>query len=180
MKKLLFITIVLFFSLIANSQVFNTSGILKTHHFSVGVEPVIFAEGNTDFILFGHIGYGLAKKIDLSAKAGFLYNNQVYLGGDVEFGLNKHFSISAGAHQFGDFGLDMTFLGSWNLTKSAVLFGGIDADAMLPEGDVYFPLWMPIGVEIAIGKNTSFIMEADVALTPEAWHMFGGGLSVYF
>ncbi len=180
MRKIVTTSLFLLGFMLAQAQVFNTSGTLKPGRLSVGVEPVLIAEGNTDLILFGHFGLGLTKNIDFAAKAGFLYNNQIYTGADVEFGLNRHFSLSAGAHKFGDFGLDLTFLGSWNLTKSAVFYGGFDGDANFPDGDVYFPLWMPVGVDIAINKHTSFILEAEIALTPEAWHMFGGGLSVYF
>jgi hypothetical protein len=153
MKKYILILLVSVSSLTLFSQVFNTAGILKTNNFSSGVEPMIFAEGTSDFILFGHLGYGLAKNIDLGAKAGFLYNNQIYFGADMEFGLGRHFSLSAGAHQFGDFGLDMTFLGTWNLVKNARLYAGIDADAVFPKGDIYFPLWLPIGIEVNISKK---------------------------
>ena len=71
MKKLfciLFFTIALLNFI--NAQVFNTGQTLKKGAFSFGVEPAIIANGNSDFILFLHGGYGIKKGIDFGVKAG--------------------------------------------------------------------------------------------------------------
>jgi len=179
MKKVILLVFVLIQAFISQSQVFNTAKTLKKGNFSVGIEPMIITSGGTDFILFGHLGYGLTSGIDLGAKVGVL-GGANYVGADVEFAFLKNFSLSTGAHSWGNFGLDATFIGTYGLTKSVNLYGGIDADINFPDNDVKIPLWLPIGVEIGIKKSMAFLFEASVGLTNDAVHMFGGGVNIYF
>jgi len=178
MKKLVFITICFVFGLGASAQVFNTSKTLKEGAFAVGVEPMIIANSGTDFILFGHLGYGLTDGIDISAKAGVLsYDN--YYGADIEFGFMKHFSIGAGAHVWGDFGLDATFLGTFDIAKNVDIYGGVDVDVNFG-GNMYTNFWIPIGVEVQLNKTMAFLMEASIGISDTAPHLFGGGVNIYF
>lgn len=178
MKKF---TILLFFTiciLSANAQVFSTAKTLKPGTVALGVQPTIIANGVSDFILFGHVGYGIAKGIDIAAKAGVLHNSN-YIGADIEFSFMKNMSLSAGAHVWGVFGLDATYLITFDIAKNVDLYAGADADLML-EGNTYLDFWIPFGVEVQLSKNLAFLMEAEVALTDGTAHMFGGGVVAYF
>jgi hypothetical protein len=41
-------------------------------------------------------------------------------------------------------------------------------------------LWVPVGLEIGLKSNMSFIFEAEIGLTDPAYHLIGGGLIFYF
>lgn len=179
MKKL-FLIISAFFLLNAlSAQVFNTGQTLKKGVFSAGAEPAIIAGGNADFMLFGHLGYGLKSNIDFGAKVGVLGPGETYLGADIEFGITKNISVSGGAHIDGDFGLDGTLLGTYPISNSVNLYGGLDADIYF-SGNTYVPLWIPVGVEVGLKKSFAFILEASVGLTNGASHIIGGGVIAYF
>jgi hypothetical protein len=162
-----------------NAQVFNTSSTLKRSQFSAGFEPGIYINGGNDFNLFLHAGAGLTQSIDFALKLGLMGNN-VYIGGDVEFALGKHFSVSAGAHSWGDLGLDATGLFTFPIAKSARFYTGLDADIVLAEGDTQLPLLLPIGLEIPLKKYLLFIFETEIRLTNDGHHFIGGGLNFLF
>ncbi|MDA3890493.1 MAG: hypothetical protein PF517_02385 [Salinivirgaceae bacterium] len=178
MKKITLISLFVAIAFMASSQVFNTSKTLKSRAFSVGIEPMIITNGGSDIIVFGHLGYGLTKGIDISAKAGILHNANYY-GGDIEFAFMKNMSFSAGAHVWGDFGLDATYLLTFDIAKNVDLYGGVDADFIV-EDNPYFNFWIPIGVEVYLSKTMAFLMEASIGINDSAPHLFGGGVNIYF
>ncbi len=75
--------------------------------------------------------------------------------------------------------------GSWTCTcdpevaKNVNLFGGLDVDVVLG-GNLFVPVWIPVGVEVELSGSMTFILEASVGITDPAAHMIGGGLVVYF
>ncbi|MGE4289502.1 MAG: hypothetical protein AB7E36_12500 [Salinivirgaceae bacterium] len=164
--------------LIGSSQVFNTSQTLKEGTFSFGIEPLLIASGNSDFMLFGHAGYGLVQGVDLGLKVG-VFGGSTYVGADVEFAFIKNFSISAGAHATGIFGLDATLIGSFPLASNVTFYGGLDADLNFGK-DLTLPLWIPLGLEVHLNKNMAFLFEALPGITQSAPHLIGGGVMVYF
>lgn len=178
MKKNL---LIIFLTIIANTtycQVFNTGQTLKPKMFSLGVEPAVMVNGSSEFIMFLHGGIGIKQGIDFSAKVGVL-GPADYFGADLEFALPHRMSFAVGAHQFGDFGLD----GNLNITfpiKSDIrLSTGLDSDINFNSNKTNFLLWLPVGLEIGLKKNMSFIFEAEIALTNPAYHFIGGGLNFY-
>ncbi|HON19507.1 MAG TPA: hypothetical protein PK990_10145 [Salinivirgaceae bacterium] len=188
-SKTIFLAIILSSVLSVNAQVFNTGQTLKPGKFSLGVEPSIIINGNSDFMLFFHGGYGLKSGTDFGLTLGVL-NGDTYIGGDVEFTIAKRISLSAGAHHWGNFGLDATLLGTLPITKAVNFFGGLDTDINFikadtdgdgdKETDTKFLLWLPLGVEVGLRSNLAFIFEASVGLTDPAYHLIGGGVVVYF
>lgn len=164
--------------LIGAAQVFNTSQTLKEGTFSFGIEPLLIASGNGDLVLYGHAGYGLVSGVDLGLKMG-VFGGSTYVGADVEFAFIKHFSISAGAHATGIFGLDATLIGSFPLASNVNFYGGADMDLNFGK-DLTLPLWIPIGVEVNLNKNMAFLLEAIPGITQSAPHLIGGGVMVYF
>jgi hypothetical protein len=176
---LLIILLAIAFSIGIKAQVFNTSSTLKQGQFSAGFEPGIYISGVNDFNLFLHAGAGITQSIDFGIRLGLMGDN-VYLGGDVEFTIGKHFSVSAGAHSWGNFGLDATGLFTFPIASKAKIFTGLDADIILAEGNTQFPLLLPIGIEIPLKKYILFIFETEIRLTHDGQHFIGGGLNFLF
>ncbi len=172
-------TFLLFFVFLGgiNAQVFNSSSTLKRGKFSAGFEPGIYVNGDTDFNLFLHGGAGITSGVDLGLKLGVLGHTN-YVGADVEFQFGKQFSLSTGAHSYGDFGLDITALYTFDLSKINI-YTGLDLDIVFDD-DVEFPLWLPIGVEVGLKSNMAFIFETSINLTDYGAHWIGGGLNFYF
>ncbi len=185
MRKILFLSIFTVLSVSLSAQVFNTSSTLKRKQFSAGFEPGFYITGDADFNLFLHGGIGLTKGIDLGLKLGVLSGYDTYIGGDVEFNLGRRFSLSAGAHSFGGFGLDATGLFTFPIRGVANLYTGLDVDMNFYDNgedngnDVDFPLWLPIGIEIPMGNRMSFLFESEICLT-DNFHYLGGGLNFFF
>lgn len=180
MKKGLVFISALIITLSSTAQVFNTAKTLKEGTFAIGVQPMLMTKGSSDFILFGQFGYGIKSGIDLNAKASVFGSGSNYFGIDIEFNLEEHFSLSGGAHVWGDFGLDVTALGTIDLKKGVALYGGLDVDMNIGNDDVYFPLWIPVGIEVLMNKNVAILVEASIGLTSSAPHLISGGFCAYF
>lgn len=180
MKK---IVIVLSFVLCVcslNAQIFNTSGILKKGEAAVGFQPSMHVyDSDSDFVMFLHGGVGIGNNLDVGAKIG-LFGDATYVAGDIEYGISQTLSLSAGAHYFDDFGLDGTANVSIPLVSGTKLITGLDMDINFINGDVSIPVWVPIGVRVAVGNGWSMIMEAEIELTNEAYHFFGIGMAYGF
>lgn len=178
MKRLALISLLVFTVLAATGQVFNTSSTLGRNNFSLGLEPTVHVDGPGDgFMMFFHAGYGIKSGIDLGIKLGA--GNTTYFGADLEWHLGKIVSITTGAHNFGDFGLDGSFNLAFPVKGDVDIFTGLDMDLIFAD-DVLVPLWLPVGVEIGMARNITFILEAQVGLTDPAWHVIGGGVAFYF
>ncbi|MGE0079020.1 MAG: hypothetical protein AB7S48_14265 [Bacteroidales bacterium] len=180
MRRFLLGLLVMLVAGVTSAQVFNTGQTLKPKTFSVGFEPAVLMDNESDFMLFLHGGYGLRKGIDFSLNVGVL-GPETYFGADVEFAIAKRISISAGAHDFGAFGLDGTLNFTIPIKSDVRLFSGLDLDVDFPDNeDTQFLLWLPVGLDIGLRKNMSFIFEAEIGLTDPAYHLIGGGLNFYF
>jgi hypothetical protein len=175
-KKVLIALFVLITGLSANAQIFNNGQALRPEAISLGIEPVVL---NNDFMLFLHGGIGLSSGVDFGVKAGFLGGTN-YFGADIEFAIGNWVSIGGGAHSFGSFGLDGTLLATLPIGNGARISSGLDMDINFPGNDADFLLWLPIIAEIGLRQGLVFILEAEVALTAPAYHLFGGGLCFYF
>jgi len=180
MKKISFFIVL---AIIAYSglqaQVFNTSSTLKLGQFSVGIEPALYINGGNDFNLFLHAGAGITSDIDFGMKLGIM-GNDVYIGGDVEFSLSRFFSVSGGAHVYGDLGLDATGLVTLPIGSAAQIYSGLDADLVFAGGGPYLPIWLPVGIEIPLKKYLLFYFETEIQLTHYGPHIIGGGVSFLF
>lgn len=163
------------------AQTFKTSKTLKEGVFSAGVQPVYLTKNSTsDFMLFGHMGYGLQSGVDLGAKVGFLGDKvDPYFGVDAEFAVRNNISVTGGAHVWNDFGLDFCAIWSDKIANGVELYSGLDFDFNFGN-KLYVPVWMPIGIEIYQPKGFSVLLEANVGLSKHAWHMIGGGVNFYF
>ena len=159
------------------AQVFNTAGTLKQGTFMLGLEPTYFIDPN-GFKMFFHGGYGIKKGIDFSLHAGL--GGQSYFGGDIEWALLKHVSLTTGAHYFGVMGLDGMLNLTFPIRKDSRIYTGFDMDINFPRNeDVKAPMWIPLGVEIGIRHDIAFLFEAEIGLN-DTYSLIGGGLVFYF
>jgi len=177
MKRIILLfAVIVVFTTCVNGQVFHSASTLKKGTFSVGVEPSVFVNGGENFYLFLHGGYGIKKGLDLALKFGV--GNDNYFGADLEFAIQRNISLTVGAHSFNNFGLDGALLFNIPIKSDIKLVTGIDADINFAE-DVELPIWIPVGLEIYLKKNTVLIFESEIKLTNPAYHFFGGGLAFY-
>ncbi|MFA8437204.1 MAG: hypothetical protein ACEPOZ_22065 [Marinifilaceae bacterium] len=162
------------------AQVFNTSSVLGKGRFEVGFEPSLMVyDGSNEFNMFLHGGAGLGNGADLGMKVGVL-GEETYLGGDVEFAINRNFSFSAGAHHFYEFGLDMTALLTLPVSSSASIVTGLDLDIVFEEEDTEIPVWLPLGVHVGVGNGWTFVMETGIKLSDVGYHFLGAGFNYRF
>jgi len=179
MKRRLILFGLMFGALVSNAQVFNTSGILKSGEAAIGFEPSLLVyDGTNDFQMFFHAGVGIGNNIDIGAKLG-AFGDENYYGGDVEFGISKNLSLSAGAHHFHDLGLDGTVNVTIPLASGTKLITGLDMDINFGD-DSNIPLWVPIGIRVSVGNGWSLIMESEIEITDVAYHYFGIGMAYGF
>ncbi len=160
------------------AQVFNTSSTLNPGKFSAGFEPGIYVSP-TNFSLFLHGGIGITRSVDFGLKVGLL-NGSTYVGGDIEFEIVKFFSISAGAHAQGNFGLDATGLFTFPIGGIAKIYTGLDMNIELEQGNTSIPLLIPLGIQIPLRKYMLFIFESEICITNNDQHYIGGGLNFVF
>ncbi|HEX2936310.1 MAG TPA: hypothetical protein VHO72_13235 [Bacteroidales bacterium] len=180
MKKLKLALIVLFFPAMAFCQVFNTASTLAPGKFSLGVNPVVY---DNDFGLFLHGGVGIKPGVDLAMRYGFL-EGEDYFGADIEWRLlgggKPGISLITGAHKYWRGGLDLGLNISFPITSGVSLYTGLDMDINFWPDNTIVPVWLPVGVEIPLKSNISFMFEAEIPLSDEARSIFGGGLAFYF
>lgn len=188
-KSIALLTTFLLASSFTYGQLFSTGQTLKPKKFSLGIEPGIIIDGNSEFILFTHAGYGIKKGIDLGLKFGFLSDYDEYIGGDIEFAIGRYFSVMGGAHHFGAFGIDGNILGTYPIRKDIRITSGFDLDINFVDKydnqgdkdgkDTHFIGWIPISLEIGLRKNMAFIFETLINVTDKGYHFIGGGLNFY-
>jgi hypothetical protein len=180
-KAFFFITMIICTCL--QAQVFNTAQTLRQGAFALGLEPAIYdLEGDNETALFLHGGYGISRGLDLGIKLG-LGMEETYIGADLEWmlrALSPYISISAGAHMFNDVGIDGTLNFTFPLNKQLWLYSGLDLDIVFAENDTFIPFWLPVGLEVAIRRNMTILLEVEIALNEEAYNIFGGGIQFYF
>jgi hypothetical protein len=186
MKKIKVALIALLFPCLAFAQVFNTASTLSPGKFSVGINPMVY---NENFGLFLHGGVGIKSGIDLGVRYGFMEYDD-YFGADIEWSLlagKPSLSLVTGAHKFHDTGLDLGLNLSFPITSGVQMYTGLDMDIIFGEdyrgeNQTYTPVWLPIGVEIPLKSNISFMFEAEIPLNNEPYgeEIFGGGLAIYF
>lgn len=178
MKKYSLLLVLFFTAFIANAQIFNTNHTLGRGDFSLGIQPAILVDGPTNGMLFLHGEAGLKPGLDFGLKLGVLHD-QTYFGANLQFGLSKAFVLSAGAHNWGDFGLDATIIGNLPIGSSADLYAGLDLDINFTEPETTLPLFLPIGVNVGLRSNIDFVFEAEIALNDPAYNLIGIGFNFY-
>ena len=89
-------------------------------------------------------------------------------------------SLTAGAHSFGDFGLDGTFNLTFDPNENLSLYTGLDLDIVFAEAKTVVPLWIPIGLSFRYNRRFDVLAEFSIGLNDYAQNLFGGGARYYF
>lgn len=184
MKKILILFFMLITISISYSQVFNTAAVLDKGSASLGINPIMFAEsGNNEFAVFFRAGYGLVNRVDVSLNVGINYFDETYIGADVEwlvFGNSSTgFSLAGGMHTADEVGIDATANLTFGLAKSVFLYTGLDMDVILAD-DADLPIWFFIGLDAALQRNLSLILETGVGISDDPPTIVSVGLSYIF
>lgn len=191
MKKLSILSLCfILFAFYSNAQIFNTGQTLKKGVLALGAQPAVHVNGGVNgAILYAHAGYGLTSGIDVSVKAGLGRLNTYYVGADIEFAIARHMSVAFGGHKSGNYGVDGTFLFDIPIKSKAVIYSGVDSDVDFTTrinsngddvNDFDVMVWVPIGIEIKISKSVHFLAESSIGVTPDSYHIIGGGINLYF
>ncbi len=179
MNKILLGLVFLSVQFLSYSQSFNNGTILKKGHFSGGVNPIVM---NKVYGAYLHCGYGITRNTDFNFKYGF-FDGVDYVGADLEWSLRRtnrmDASLVTGVHSMGDMGIDIGLVASFPLSSSARIISGLDSDFNFNLNNDLF-IWIPIGLEFDLAKNSVLIIEGDLPLTEFAPGIFGGGVIIYF
>lgn len=160
------------------AQLFNAAKSLGKGQIFVGLEPAVLTRSGTDAYMFFHGGVGVTSTVDFSLHAGFGKNT--YLGGNLEWLLAKNLTLTTGVHNFDVFGLNSALTYAVPLNHSNYFWFGGDLHIDFANPDVVFPLWVPIGVEVAFQDRLSFLLESEIAVSNPARNVISGGLVIYF
>jgi hypothetical protein len=175
--------LILIFTLNLDAQVFGTAQTLKSGKFSIGINPVIYSNGEDEEGIFGHVGLGLSPGLDLGFKLGLGLRDDTYLGLDLEWvlrHLSPYISISAGAHTWDDIGIDGTFNLTFPLSRQVKLYTGLDMDVIFRENNTDIPLWIPVGIDVALRKKMALLIEVEIKVNDDAvYNIFGAGVNFY-
>lgn len=177
-KKTLTLLLICSLSISTYAQSFYNSQKLKPKQFHLALEPAVILNGKPHFMLFMHAGAGLTRGVDFNLSFG-TFSNHNYLGANVGFGLGRYLSASFGAHHFDVFGLDGTLLAIFPLRSDIRLFTGGDLQMNLYNQRAHLLAWLPVGLEIGLKKNISFVFETNIGLTKPAYSLIGAGFNFY-
>ena len=167
------------------ASVFNTASVLAPGAFSIAGEGLMRIDPYA-FGGLGHVNYGVMPRMDLDVRIGYLdaEGGHTYVGADVEYALDKgerresgiHVSATAGAHYWGDFGLDAALIGSWRQTTTET-YVGVDTDIRFAE-KTQIPVNLVLGVEAGLRRNIAFIAELGVTLH-DSQNYASAGIAIY-
>ncbi len=177
--KLIFLFFVLATLSAGQAQVLKSGISLKPDKFRLGLLPAVL---NDNFGIFAQGGYGLRSDMDINLRIGAGYPD-MYVGADLEFMIlfrKPYFSVSAGAHYFGDVGLDASGTFTVPLDPQVHLYSGLDMDINFNEDKTNVPFWFRLGTEVAFKKNLSVLLEAGLGINDPAYNIFSGGFNIYF
>lgn len=178
-KQFVLFAILLAMGVSSQAQVFNTGSTLRPRQFSVGLNPVFW---DSDLGFFFHGGYGLKTGIDFGVHFGVLnYGN--YFGADLEWQFmsgKPAMSLSTGGHVIGEtFGLDLAANLSIPIRSDVDIYTGFDTDFLFTEPETIFWGWIPVGLELALQRRMTMMLEGEISVT-DAPSIFGGGIAFYF
>jgi hypothetical protein len=156
----------------AQDGFFSDAETLRPGTFSLGVQSAIYTEVDNEAMLFLRGAYGVNTGLSLYGKLGLL-RDDTYIGGHFKYRLTGEasapFSFSAlgGAYAFGDIGLKIGGIISKNMGQLS-LYSGLTFEPLFTDPDALTPLLIPVGVDIPIGNQANFVLEADIAANDDA------------
>lgn len=156
--------------LIAQDGVFSDARTLSNQQVSLSPGTAIYTDLNNEVMLLLRGGYGLQPDLTFQGKVG-VFLQEVYIGGHLKYllagepGNAVTFSIIGGAYSFGDIGLKLGGIVSKNAGALSV-YSGLLYEPLF-ENPIRNAFMIPLGVDIPLSENATFIFEADLALTSD-------------
>lgn len=170
----------------AQDGFFSDAETLRPGTFSLGVQSAIYTELDNEAMLLLRGVYGVNAGLSLHGKLGLL-RDDTYIGGHFEYLLTGEssapFSFSAlgGVYAFGELGLKLGGIISKNMDQLS-LYSGLTFEPLFIDPDVLTPLLIPVGVDIPLGNQANFILEADIGANDDAdfYQALHFGINFYF
>lgn len=151
----------------AQDGVFGDAQTVQYNRFALGVQPIIYTQPDSDFMLMLRGGYGVQPELSFHGKVG-VFNDDLYIGGHVKYRLLSELeypitlSVIGGAYMFEDLGFKLSGVLSRNFGDFS-LYSGLSFEPFFAV-PAQAPLLIPIGVDIPVTSQTTFIFEADLAV----------------
>ncbi len=182
----------------SRAEVFHDGEVLEGGTFSLGFEGEALFNPGTDTVVYGHLGAGIGKNIDLGFRVGF-FQPTTYFGGDVQYGLLPDgegypaLAVATGLHWIetpkgvdrrSSIGLDGGLVISEQIRNNTYYAGydlDVDWDPELKRN--VFRQRAILGVRIVMSEHLSFLIEGGYAFKDRDRSLrnyVSGGPTLYF
>lgn len=177
----------------AQDVVMNSAETINPGNFKLAVFPtVLFGRNGGDSVwgVAGRVGYGLAPRFDIEAKAA-TFKGLNYFGVEAEYwlvqGRNANVSVALGAHMTDSpagadsSGIDTTLLFSTRPARHLELFGGLKLafDSVKNSDQSFTRAHLVPGIEYALSPDLDFLAEFGLALNENSRSYASVGLALY-
>jgi hypothetical protein len=177
----------------AQDVIMGSAETINKGNLKIGVYPtVLFAKNGGDSIWggAGRLGYGLADRFDIEAKAGF-FKGLSYFGVEAEYwlvqGRSINASVAVGGHMTNwrasadSSGLDTRLLLSTTPVANLEIYGGFKmAFDKYKNSDLsYTAAHLVPGIEYRLSADLDFMAEVGIALNDNSRSYASIGLSLY-
>jgi hypothetical protein len=178
MRKTLIALVGCFFlSLLGSASVraqdgfFGDAQAIEYNRFAVGIQPIVYTEPGSEFMMMFRAGYGIQPELSFEAKVG-VFREEFYIGGHMKYRVLSELeypvtiAVIGGAYRFEDIGFKFSGEISRNFGEFS-LYSGLTIEPIFTV-PAQVPVLIPAGVEIPVSQQTDFIFEADLAVNEVA------------
>ena len=199
LKKIVVIlaaTVFLFVAVVevsAQDVLMNSAETINQGNFKLALFPTVLLGkkgGNTAWGMAGRVGYGLAPRFDIEAKAA-IFEGLRYFGAEAEYwlvqGRNANVSVALGAHMTDSksgpdsSGIDTSLLFSTSPAKLLELYGGLKLafDSFKNSDQNFTRAHLVPGLEYRLSPDLDFLAEFGLALNDNSLSYVSVGLALY-
>jgi hypothetical protein len=177
----------------AQDVMMNSAETINPGNFKLAVFPtVLFGKNRGDSVwgVGGRVGYGLAPRFDIEAKAA-TFKGLNYFGVEAEYwlvqGRNANVSVALGAHLTNSpggadsSGVDAALLFSTRPVDRLEIYGGLNMafDSAKNSSQKYTVSHFVPGIEYALSADLDFLAEFGIALNDNSRNYASVGLALY-
>ena len=177
----------------AQDVLMNSAETINQGNFKLALFPTMLLRKNDSdsaWGIAGRIGYGLAPRFDIEAKAG-IFQGLNYFGVEAEYwllkGRNVNFSVALGAHMLDwkdgadSSGIDTSLLFSTRPAERLELYGGLKLafDSVKNSDQNLIRAHFVPGLEYAISADLDFLAEFGIGLNGNSRSYVSVGLALY-
>ena len=177
----------------AQDVLMNSAETINQGNFKLALFPTMLLRKNDSdsaWGIAGRIGYGLAPRFDIEAKAG-IFQGLNYFGVEAEYwlvrGRNANVSVALGAHLTDSrpgadsSGIDTSLLFSTRPAKRLEIYGGLKLafDSVKNSDQNFTRAHLVPGLEYRISDDLDFLAEFGIALNDNSRSYASVGLALY-